>query len=88
MLAQGNRRRGKPGFISRKKIPAEAGILKNAAITYSRLATTIGRTVLTAVFGMGTGVALHVMSPWRYVSGVWQTVKPNAGKFHKKEPMR
>ena len=36
---------------------------KNAAITYSRLATTIGRAGLTAVFGMVTGVSLHVYSP-------------------------
>ena len=39
---------------------------KSAAITYSRLATTIGRADFTTVFGMGTGVSLHVMSPqWR-----------------------
>ena len=52
-------------YAWRMKIPAEAGILHkiNAAITYSRLATTIGRAGLTAVFGMVTGVSLHVSSP-------------------------
>ncbi len=38
---------------------------KNAAITYSRLTTTIGRVGLTSVFGMVTGVAPHVLSPHR-----------------------
>ena len=37
------------------------------AITYSRLATTIGRAGLTTVFGMVTGVSLHALSP----QGVW-----------------
>ena len=38
---------------------------KNAAITYSRLSTTIGRVGLTTVFGMVTGVSPHVCSPQR-----------------------
>ena len=38
---------------------------QNAAITYSRLATTIGRAGLTSVFGMVTGVSPHVSSPRR-----------------------
>lgn len=46
--------------VMENKMPAEAGILKSAAITYSRLATTIGRTGLTAVFGMETGVSPYV----------------------------
>lgn len=45
------------------KTPAEAGVRKSAAITYSRLTTTIGRAGLTTVFGMVTGVTLHVLSP-------------------------
>ena len=50
------------------KIPAEAGTFgekNNAAITYSRLATTIGRADFTSVFGMVTGVSPHVSSPRR-----------------------
>lgn len=35
----------------------------NAAITYSRLSTTIGRVDFTTVFGMVTGVSPHVWSP-------------------------
>ncbi len=51
---------------SARKHPPKSGYFQeNAAITYSRLATTIGRTGLTTVFGMGTGVAPHVMSPRR-----------------------
>ena len=52
------------------KIPAEAGIFgeKNAAITYSRLTTTIGRADFTSVFGMVTGVSPHVTSPRMYTN--------------------
>src|SRR5205085_12156503 len=42
------------------------GFLRNPAITYSRARrTTIGPGCLTAVFGMGTGVAIQVWSPER-----------------------
>ena len=41
-----------------------AGFEKIPAITYSRAeSTTIGPECLTAVFGMGTGVAIQVLSP-------------------------
>ena len=40
------------------------GVFKNPAMTYSRaVRTTIGPGCLTAVFGMGTGVASQVWSP-------------------------
>ena len=60
------------GNHPRKELPA-GGRAKNAAITYSRLATTIGRAGLTTVFGMVTGVTLHVLSPHRqsYTDAVW-----------------
>ena len=42
----------------------DGGLIKNPAITYSRaVRTTIGPRCLTAVFGMGTGVATWVWSP-------------------------
>lgn len=50
---------------ARKGPPKRALQTKNAAITYSRLSTTIGRVGLTAVFGMETGVSPHVLSPRR-----------------------
>lgn len=48
-------------------MPALAGIYKSAAITYSRIATTIGRTVFTIVFGMVTRVSLYVWSPQKLI---------------------
>src|SRR5437868_402232 len=54
---------------------------KNPAITYSRaIRTTIGPGCLTAVFGMGTGVAIQVCSPEssKVVGGWWLVVGEEA----------
>lgn len=54
-----------PDLQSTNKVARLGGGQKSAAMTYSRLATTIGRAGLTTVFGMVTGVTLHVLSPQR-----------------------
>ena len=77
-----------PEFDKRMKTAAfKAAEFKIAAITYSRLATTIGRAGLTAVFGMGTGVSLHVTSPQPKLSGM-QAGRQGQGPGQSSHPKR